>query len=107
MSPNDVPERCDLILRHGIPWVVLQALDDMSLPPSCQRLMWKLGQRLDVMEFREVKLASIAADVRCKPSSASEFLTLLVGRGYLDKRRIERQAMAFRLPISRRQGRTL
>jgi hypothetical protein len=86
----------------GVPWVVLQAARDMSLPPMAQRIMWCLSDRLDLTEYREVKLESLANMARCKKTTAGELLTLLVGAGYIDEKPLARRSRAFRLMWSRR-----
>lgn len=98
---------CGLIAQHGVPTVVAQALDDVQLPPVARLMMWHLAKRLDLFEYREVKNASIAAEMRIKDTTAGQMLALLVERGYLDQRASERRTRAFRLLWSRRQSRAL
>ncbi len=86
---------------------VQQALDDVQLPLVARMMMWHLSKRLDHFEYREVKNASIAAEMRIKESTAGQTLALLVDRGYLDQRNSDRRTRAYRLPWSRRQSKAL
>lgn len=98
---------CTLVTAGSVPRVVEQALDDVQLPPVARLMMWHLAKRLDLFEYREVKNASIAAEMRIKDTTAGQMLALLVERGYLDQRASERRTRAFRLLWSRRQSRAL
>ena len=91
----------------GLPEVVRQALDDVQLPATARLMMWHLAQRLDLAEFREVKLSSLAHEMRIKETTTGQWLGILVERGYLDVRPIERRSRAYRLPWSRRTSRAL
>lgn len=93
---------CTLITAGSVPRVVEQALDDVQLPPVARLMMWHLAKRLDLFEYREVKNASIAAEMRIEDQTAGRALRVLVDRGYLDERRGHRRARAFRMPWSRR-----
>jgi DNA-binding MarR family transcriptional regulator len=92
---------CTLITAGSVPRVVEQALDDVTLTPSARLMMWHLAKRLDWFEFREVKCASLAAEMRIEDQTASRALKLLLARGYLDEQRGPRRARAFRMPWSR------
>ena len=70
-------------------------------------MMWHLLDRLDLFEFREVKLASIAAEMRIKETTAGQMLALLSERGYLDLKASGRRSRAYRLPLSRRTAKAL
>jgi hypothetical protein len=85
------------------PRVVRQALGDVSLPPTARLMMWHLGERLCLTEYREVYTESIANEMRIKPNTAGETLDLLILRGYLDESG-KKKPRAFRLPFSRRQS---
>lgn len=98
---------CTLITAGSVPRAVEQALDDVQLPAVARLMMWHLTKRLDLFEYREVKNASIAAEMRIKDTTAGQMLALLVERGYLDQRNSDRRARAFRLPWSRRQSKAL
>jgi hypothetical protein len=98
---------CTLITAGGVPRVVEQALDDVQLPPVARLMMWHLAKRLDLFEYREVKNASIAAEMRVKETTAGQMLALLVSRGYLDQKNSDRRTRAFRLLWSRRQSKAL
>ena len=87
-----------------IPLAVQQALEDLALPPSARLMMWYLAKRLDLIEFREVKAASIAAEMHIRENTASEAIALLVARGYLDESG-QRKPRALRMPWSRRASR--
>jgi hypothetical protein len=96
------PDACTLLAVHGLPVVVAQALDDLSLPPSARLMMWHLRLRLDFVHFREVKAASIAHEMRLREETASRTLLLLVERGYLrGAPRTIGGARAYCLPWSR------
>ena len=97
-------ERCPLIVAHGLPVVVRQALDDVQLPHAARLLMWHLSTRLDFVEWREVKGASLAHETRMKESTVYRTLALLTARGYLDSRAADKRARAYRLAWSRRQA---
>ncbi|MFN8995494.1 MAG: hypothetical protein ACK5X3_17770 [Pseudomonadota bacterium] len=86
---------------------VQQALDDVSLPHVARLMMWHLNKRLDGYEFREVKLASLAAEMRVKETTAGQTLALLHTTGYLDMRQGLGRTKAYRLQWSRRQSRAL
>lgn len=92
---------CDLWLRHGLPFVVIQALDDTTLPHSARLLMWHLGKRLDILEFQSVKIESLVSETRMGKATVSEALTLLVARGYVAMRPGLRRARVYRLPATR------
>lgn len=98
---------CSLVTGGSLPRVVEQALDDVQLPAVARLMMWHVVKRLDLFEYREVKLASIAAEMRIKETTAGQTLTLLVERGYLDARASERRSRAYRMPWSRRQSKAL
>lgn len=85
---------------------VRQALGDVQLPPLARLMMWHLAARLDVFEFREVKLASIGSEMRIRETTAGQMLTRLVAEGYLDEAP-QRRPRAFRLMWSRRQSRAI
>ncbi|MFN8992230.1 MAG: hypothetical protein ACK5X3_00950 [Pseudomonadota bacterium] len=84
-----------------LPMVVVQALDDVQMPPLARLCMWHLTKRLDTIEYREVKIVSLAHEMRCKDVSAGEVVRRLIADGYLDEHRI-RKPRALRFPISRR-----
>jgi hypothetical protein len=87
--------------------VVQQALDDVTLPHSARLMMWHLAKRLDVFEYREVKNASLASEMRIKDTTTGQMLALLVAAGYLDQRSSDRRTRAYRWPWSRRQSKAL
>lgn len=89
----------------NFPLVLVQAWDDQALTATAKEVMWFMVKRLDVVDWTPVKLASIAKDARLKPSTCSDALALLVRRGYLDVRPLERRSREFRLPITRRPPR--
>jgi hypothetical protein len=93
---------CTLVAQHGIPTVVLQALDDTQLPHVARLAMWHLRLRLDLLEYREVKGESLAAEMRVKERTALDALALLTARGYLDMRPMLRRSRGYRLLWSRR-----
>ncbi len=97
---------CDLWMRHGLPVVVMQALDDTALPQSARLLMWHLGKRLDILVFQPQKLESLVAETRMGKATISEALALLVARGYLDAQQGLRKGREYRLPASRITART-
>ncbi len=85
---------------------VRQALGDVQLPPNARLMMWHLSARLHVMEYREVKLSSIAMEMRIRETTAGQVLSRLVSEGYLDEAP-GRRPRAFRLQWSRRQDKAL
>ena len=98
-------DSCTLVAQHGIPVVVTQALDDLSLPANARLMMWHLRLRLDLVTFREIKVASLAMEMRIHEDTASRCLHTLTQRGYL--RRTGRQQLgprAYALPWSRITG---
>lgn len=95
------------LTQSNLPRVVEQALDDVHLPAVARLMMWHVVKRLDLFEYRELKLASIAAEMRVKETTAGQMLTLLVEKGYLDARASERRSRAYRIPWSRRQSKAL
>lgn len=86
---------------------VQQALDDVTLPHTARLMMWHLAKRLDLFEFREVKNASLAAEMRIKDTTTGQMLAVLVAAGYLDQRGSDRRTRAYRLPWSRRQSKAI
>lgn len=98
-------DQCTLLAQHGMPIVVVQALDDLQLPSAARLMMWHLRLRLDLVEYREVKAASIAHEMRVREQSAGRLLALLVERGYLRVQpRAKGSAKAYCLPWSRVRG---
>lgn len=99
-------DACTLLAVHGLPVVIAQAMDDVTLPPAARLMMWHLRLRLDLVKFREVKAASIAHEMRIREETAGRTLTLLVERGYLrGAPRTIGGARAYCLPWSRvREG---
>ena len=94
--------RCALLVAHGLPVVVRQALDDVQLPPAARLMMWHLQGHLDLVEWTPVKLVGIAHETRTRESTCSRMLSLLVERGYLLTRPDQRKGRAYRFPWSRR-----
>lgn len=94
-------DACTLIAQHGVPIVVLQALDDHKLPDIDRLVMWHLRLRLDFVEYREVKVASLAHEMRRKERTVNHALDRLTAVGYLDQHTRSRPR-AFRFPWSRR-----
>lgn len=88
---------------RDVPWVVRQALDDVSLPALARLTMWHLGRYLDTHEYRELKVVSLAHEMRCKDVTAAQNIRLLLARGFLDQHPV-RNPRALRLPVSRRVG---
>ena len=86
----------------AVPPVVQQALGDVQLPSMARLMMWHLAARLDFHEWREMKAASLASEMRIRDTTVGQMLTVLVARGYLDQRPTTRRSRAFRLPWSRR-----
>lgn len=67
------------LTQSNLPRVVEQALDDVHLPAVARLMMWHVVKRLDLFEYREVKLASIAAEMRVKETTGGvSFLTPFV-----------------------------
>lgn len=85
----------------SVPLVVMQALDDNSLPPMARICMWRLMRYLDCHEFREIKALTLAHEAGCKDVTAGEMIRLLIAAGYLDEHPV-RKPRALRLPVSRR-----
>jgi len=84
----------------SVPTVVEQALSDVELPHVCRLAMWHLRARLDGLHYIEVKVASLAAEMRVKERTALHALNRLVLAGYLDEHARQRPR-AFRLPWAR------
>lgn len=91
---------CGLIAQHGLPTVVVQALDDTQLPPVARLTMWHLRERLDVIHYVEVKVASLALSMRVKERTLNDALIRLAHEGYLDVHQRQRPR-AYRFPWSR------
>lgn len=85
-----------------LPWVVVQALDDTSLPAMSRLTMWHLRMRLDGVHFVEVKIASLAAELRMKERNTETTLARLVDAGYLEVHHKQRPK-AYRFPWARLQ----
>lgn len=97
---------CSLIAAHGIPAVVLQAMDDVRLPSTARFAMWHLRNRLDIVRFNEVKVASLASEMRVKERTLGDALARLAAEGYLDVHAKQRPK-AYRFPWSRMGPQTL
>ena len=97
-------DECSLLAAHGLPVVVVQALDDLTLPPAARLMMWHLRLRLDFVVYREVKGASIAHEMRIKERTAHQSLTTVVGRGYLRVVPAAGRGFAYAFPWSRVRG---
>lgn len=94
---------CTLVTGGGLPRVVEQALDDLSLRPVERLAMWHLSRHyLDFVTFTEVKSTSLAKDMGIEDQTAGRCLRSLVERGYLDVKRGRGRSRAFRMPWSRR-----
>lgn len=91
---------CSLIAQHGLPTVVIQALDDTQLPAIARLTMWHLRERLDVVHYTEVKVASLALVMRVKERTLNDALVRLSDEGYLDPHAKQRPR-AYRFPWSR------
>ena len=95
-------ERCALIAQHGLPVVVAQALRDLTLPQNGRLMMYYLTDWLDFVEYREVKVVSVASAMRIHENTAGQLLALLVSRGYLRCRpRVRNSPRAYVMPWSR------
>jgi len=95
-------ERCVLIAQHGLPVVVAQALRDLTLPQGARLMMFYLTDYLDFVEYREVKVASLASAMKTHHRSTGRLLALLVSRGYLRCRpRVRNSPRAYVMPWSR------
>lgn len=92
---------CTLMTGGSVPRVVDQALRDVRLPPAARLMMWHLADRLDLVQFRDVKAESLASEMRIKRETVGQMLTVLVVRGYLDESG-KKKPRAFRMPWSRR-----
>ena len=92
---------CGLLASHGLPTVVSQALDDRALTPTARLAMWYLVKRLDVVEYREVYVESLAHEMGIQDTTCGQALRLLIARGYLDEH-TKRKPRALRFPWSRR-----
>jgi DNA-binding MarR family transcriptional regulator len=92
-----------LLAQHGLPTVIVQALDDLALPPAARLMMWHLRLRLDIGDhYAEVYAASLAKEMRIKEETAARTLSLLVDRGYLRRRpRVKGGAKLYAFPWSR------
>jgi hypothetical protein len=90
-----------LSLAYGVPTVVRQALSDTRLPQVARLTMWHLIERLDFLDYVEVKVASLAREMRVKETTAGEALRALVAAGYLLEHQ-KRKPRAFRFPQARR-----
>lgn len=91
---------CTLLAQHGIPVVVAQALDDVALPHAARLAMWHLRERLDVVHFTVVKVASLSAAMRVKERTVNDALHRLASDGYLDVH-AKQKPKAYRFPWSR------
>jgi hypothetical protein len=90
----------------SLPLVVEQALSDVHLPHTARLVMWHLRARLDGMHYIEVKVASLAMEMRVKERTASDALVRLTEDGYLDVHPKQRPR-AYRLPWSRLHADTI
>ena len=83
-----------------VPAVVEQALNDVQLPHVARLTMWDLRLRLDGVHYVEVKVASLAFEMRVKERTANDALLRLVDDGYLDVH-AKQKPRAYRFPWSR------
>jgi hypothetical protein len=81
---------------------VAEAMRDHQLPHVTRVALWHLMARLDVHEYREVKVASLAVEMRIKERTANDALLRLAHAGYLEMHHKQRPR-AFRLLWSRRR----
>lgn len=95
-------ESCPLIAAHGLPLVVVQALDDLTLSDTAHAVMWHLRLRLDLVEYRPQYVASLAAATRRKDRAVTRALDALCAAGYLDVQDPQARPRALRFPWSRR-----
>jgi hypothetical protein len=96
-------ERPEERVHWGLPVSIMQAMDDVHLTQTARLAMWHLRLRLDVVEYREVKLISLASEMREKERNIGNALALLVARGYLEQT-AKRKPREFRLLWSRRRS---
>lgn len=94
-------ERPEERVHWGLPVSIMQAMDDVHLTQTARLAMWHLRLRLDIIEFREVKLISLASEMRMEQRNIGNALALLVARGYLEQT-TRRKPREFRLFWSRR-----
>ena len=80
---------------------VSEAMRDHRLPHTTRVMLWFLMSRLDLHEYREVKVMSLAHEMRIKERTANDALLRLAREGYIDMHHKQRPR-AFRLLWSRR-----
>jgi hypothetical protein len=74
---------------------------DLKLPPRAFQVWRSAIELLDLVEWRELKLATIENDLEVDPSTVSRSLATLVERGYLCKLSESGAPARFRVPFSR------
>lgn len=74
---------------------------DLKLPPRAFQVWRSAIELLDLVEWRELKLATIENDLEVDPSTVSRSLATLVERGYLCKLTESGAPARFRVPFSR------
>ncbi len=78
-----------------------QALDDPRLRHGkIREVYFFLHARLDVLQFREMKLEAIMAGLEIEKATASAARQKLVDLGYLDERASSGRSRAYRLVYS-------
>jgi hypothetical protein len=95
--------RCELMIDRGLPVVVWQAADDLTVSDAAVRLLLKLSKRLDFVEFREISAQEVVKWTGCKLRNASRTLNELVDGGYLEAtvwRQGQNKPRKYRLPWS-------
>lgn len=88
-------------MTDAIPLIVSAALDDTRLTDTARLAMWHLRLRLDLLEYREVYVESLAAEMHRKPRTVNYAVEELITAGYLDAH-AKRRPRALRFPLSRR-----
>lgn len=74
---------------------------DLKLPPRAFQVWCSAIEFLDLVEWRELKLANIELDLEVDPSTVSRSLATLVERGYLCRFAEPGMSAVYRVPLSR------
>lgn len=83
------------------PALVSASTDDQLRGAPLDVYLWLCCHRLDFIEYRPVKIGGLATSRRLKSDTASRALRILVERGYIERRYLQREGYTYRLRLTR------
>lgn len=88
-------------MTDAIPLIVSAGMDDVTLSDTARLTLWYLRKRLDLLQYTEVYVESLASEMRRKDRTVNYAIEELIAAGYLDAH-AKRRPRALRFPLSRR-----